>query len=80
MTEPSSLVEDLKRLRDELHLQIHLGSKELQDEWAELEQKWDEFARNAELEKTAEGLGAAAKAMGDELQKAYERLRKALRS
>ncbi|HSG95181.1 MAG TPA: hypothetical protein VLA28_06650, partial [Afifellaceae bacterium] len=59
-------------------LQIHLGSKELQDEWARIESKWDEFVRQAELEESAERLGAAARNLGEELKQAFDRVRSAL--
>ena len=70
--------DDLKKLRDEVKLKIHLGTMEVKDEWEELEKKWDQFTRDADLEKTAEGLGDATKGLTAELQKGYERLRKAL--
>ncbi len=80
MTEQSSYVEDLKQLRDELRLQMHLGSMEIQDEWEELEKKWTEFTHKAELEATAKGVGSALETVGDELMKGYERMKKALQS
>ena len=48
MGEFEDLVADLKQKRDELRLQIHLASKEVQDEWEELEQKMQEFSSRAE--------------------------------
>ena len=78
MSHIDSLIEELKQVRDELRLQIHLGSKELQDEWAKLEPKWDEFIKDADLEESAERLGAATRSLGEELKQAYERVRSAL--
>ena len=78
MSHIESLIEELKQARDELRLQIHLGSKELQDEWAKLEPKCDEFLKEADLEESAERLGAATRALGEELKQAYERVRSAL--
>ena len=80
MSEQSNYLDDLKQMRDELRLQVHLGSKELQDEWEELEKKWTEFSRKAELEATAKGVGSALESVGSELMKGYERMRKALQS
>ena len=80
MTELSKRFEELKQLRDELRLQIHLGSMELQEEWEELERKWSEFRRKAELQKTAEGLEQVLMDLGAELRLAYQRLSKALKS
>ena len=72
------LAHKLKQTRDELALKIHLGSKDAQDEWAELEQKLDKFAREAKLEASAEAISTSAKATADEIAKAYDHLKKAL--
>ncbi len=69
---------ELKQKRDELKLQIHLGSQEAQAEWNELEKKWNEFESQAQLGKAAEGIGTAAELLGDELTNAYKRLKGAL--
>ena len=74
------LVEDLKRARDELRVQIHLASKEAQYEWHPLEEKMDGFAPKAKLEETGEGIGQALGQLGTELKTGYERLRDALKS
>jgi len=78
MSEISELVERLKRQRDELGLQIHLGTMEAKQEWKGLEAKWDEFAAKADLEESAEGVGGALKVLGNELKQGYERIKKAL--
>ena len=80
MTELSKRVGELKQLRDELRLQIHLGSMELQEEWQRLEKKWNEFGRKAELQKTAQGLEQVMMGLGAELKLAYQRLSEALKS
>jgi hypothetical protein len=53
MTDPAStlqqLSEGLARARDEIKLKIHLGSKDLQDEWSQLENHWDRFEAEAKL-------------------------------
>ena len=73
------LVADLKQKRDELRLKIHLGSKEAQDEWEDLEEKMQEFSSKAELGKTGEGLGDALGKLGQELKLGYKRLRSAIK-
>lgn len=80
MTEFSKRFDELKQLRDELRLKVHLGSMELQREWERLEKKWNEFNRKAELEKTAAGLEKVLIDLGAEFKLAYERLSKALKS
>jgi hypothetical protein len=53
MTDPASALqqfsEGLARARDEIKLKIHLGSKELQDEWADLEDQWSRFEAQAKV-------------------------------
>ena len=79
MTDFDQLRADLKRMRDELALKIHLGSKDAQAQWAELEKKWKQFAAEAELRQSAKDIGAAAHALGDELKAGFEGIKKGLR-
>jgi hypothetical protein len=78
MPDLAKLAEDLKRTRDEILLKIHLGSKEVQDEWSELEQRWNSFESRAEFDKSARDAGDALKILGSELNEAYARIRRAL--
>lgn len=78
MAELSKGIEDLKRTRDEIGLKIHLGSKELQDEWSELENRWKAFEDKAELDRSAKDVGDALRILGSELKDAFMRVRKAL--
>jgi hypothetical protein len=78
MPDLAKVYEDAKRTRDELALQVHLGSRELQDEWRRLEQRWKAFENKAQLERTGKDVQAAAEILGTELQSAYTRIRKAL--
>lgn len=78
MPDMDKLLDDLKQKRDELRLQIHLGSKEAQDEWEELESKWEKFAADAKLDKSASEIGDAASKLGSELMSAYDRIKKAI--
>ena len=79
MSEFDEMIADLKQKRDELRVQIHLASKDVQDEWEELEDKMQKFAARAELDKTGEGLSDAFKSLGDELVRGYERIRDAVK-
>lgn len=72
------ILEDLNRIRDEIKLKIHLGSKELQDEWVEVEKRWSAFESKAELDKSAKNVGDALQILGAELKDAYHRIKKAL--
>jgi hypothetical protein len=77
MPDIHKLVDDLKTARDEVKLKIHLGSKEAQAEWAELEKRWSTFRSKAELERSAAELSGTVKKLGSDLKDAYIRLRKA---
>jgi vacuolar-type H+-ATPase subunit D/Vma8 len=79
MSEFDDMVAELKQKRDELRLQIHLASKEAQDEWEGLEEKMQEFTSRAEIEKTSEGLGDALGKLGEELKLGYRRIRNAMK-
>jgi hypothetical protein len=78
MPDMHKFIDDLKTARDEAKLKIHLGSKEVQSEWAELEKRWQAFKTKAEVEKSASELSGAVKQLGSELKNAYVRLRQAL--
>lgn len=78
MSDIAKFVEDLKRARDEIKLKIHLGSKDIQDEWGDLEKRWSSFESKADLERTSKDVGDAVKLLGLELKDAFQRIRKAL--
>ena len=86
MTDFDDIVEELKQKRDELRLQMHLASKEIKDEWNELEEKMEDysgkakqFAGDAKLKETGEGIGDALSQLGGELKRGYERIREAIK-
>jgi len=78
MQDFNKLIEDLKRTHDEIRLKVHLGTKDLQDEWSRLEKRWHGFEKKAELERSAKGVNKALSALGLELKTAFDRLRSAL--
>ncbi len=86
MADIDEIIEELKQKRDEIRVQINLASKEVKDEWEELEEKMEEFsgkakqfADDAELKKTGAGIGEALGQLGGELKQGYDRIRDALR-
>ena len=86
MSDIDDLIQDLKQKRDELRVKVNLASKEIKDEWEELEEKMEEFsgkakrfAEDARLKETGEGLGEALGKLGHELKLGYDRLRKAMK-
>ena len=78
MTDIEKLTQDLQTARDELTLKVHLGSKDIKDEWDKLEAKFDEVVEQMKLDETAEGLGSAGELLLDEIKKGYERIKAAL--
>ena len=86
MADFDDLIDELKQKRDELRVQMNLASREMKDEWDELEEKLDEltskaknFASEARVRETGEGVGRALSNLGDEIKLGYERIWKALR-
>ncbi len=79
MSDIDDLIEELKQKRDELRVQINLASKEVKDEWAELEGKMNDFVVRAKLRETSEGVGDALGQVGNELKAGYEHIRDALK-
>ena len=79
MTDLHDLKRDLKKLRDELNLKMHLASLEAKQEWKELEAKWESFSSRAGLEESADSVGGALHQVGQELKRGYKRLRAALK-
>ena len=80
MADFDDILEDLKQKRDELRVQMHLASKDAQDEWEELEGKMKEFSQKAQLERTGEGVGEALGSLGHEIKLGYQRLWDAVKS
>lgn len=78
MQDFDKLMDDLKRSHDEIKLKIHLGKKEVQSEWSNLEERWHSFERKAELDRSAKNVGSALNALGLELRGAFTRIRSAL--
>ena len=86
MDDFDDLIEELKQKRDELRVQMDLATREAKDEWEELEAKMEEFtakaknfAEDAQIKETGEGLGDALGQLGGEIKKGYERLWKAVK-
>jgi hypothetical protein len=78
MSDFDKLTEELKQNYDELKLKVHLGSKDAQDEWTELQGRWNHFESQANLKKSREDLGDAVEILGSELKDAFNRIRKAI--
>ena len=76
-------LENLRRTRDELRLQIHLGADEAREEWERAEAIWVRFEGEVQrfssmAERPQKQLKEAAIALGHEIGVAYGRIRTAL--
>ena len=86
MSELDDLIEELKQKRDELRVKMNLASKDLRDEWEDLEERMEEFsakakqaADEAQLRETGEGIGKALGQLGHEIKLGYERIRDSMK-
>ena len=76
-------MEALKRVRDELRVQVHLGKAEAQELWEAMEHKWHEaeskltrVARDAE--EPLHEIGEAARSLLREIRDGYKQIRESL--
>lgn len=79
--ELQKLLDGLATQRDELIVQAHLARLEAEGEWGELEAKLDQLRAKAGqatdvAEDAAGDVAAAARLLGEEIAKGYERLRR----
>ena len=80
MSDIHDLKRDLKKLRDELKLKLHLASMEAKQEWDELEGKWESFSKRTGLDESADALGNSLEALGVELKNSYKRFKAGLKN
>lgn len=81
--EVEKIVQQVKQERDEMMLKAHLFKAEAKDEWAKVDKEWEHFKSKTEQvgneAKGASGdLSAAAKLLGEEIIKSFQRIRKTL--
>ncbi|QDT12704.1 hypothetical protein [Planctomycetes bacterium K23_9] len=79
----NKLIHDLKKERDEIKLQLHLGSMELKEEWQTLNDKLNALSHEYDplkdaVEETAEDVWDSMKLVGSELWGGFKRIRQAL--
>jgi hypothetical protein len=70
------VIDQLRALRDELRLRVHLGQMDVQDAWRELEAKGSVLERA--LEQQGHELAGPLRESFDELRRGLERLRATL--
>ena len=76
-------LEPLRRTRDELRVQLHLGAAEAKDAWEKLEHAWQKLEQRAArvreaTEEASEEIEDATDLLLDELTHGYERIKQAL--
>lgn len=74
---------ELKTERDELRVRLHLAKAEVQQEWDKAEAQWAQFQVKSEaLGKCVGAAGrdvaTAARSLGDDIHRAYQKIRNAL--
>lgn len=78
------MIESLKRQRDELALQIHLGNMEAKEEFEKARKRLERLMNDFEplrgaVEESAETMFTSMKKVGDELLSSFGRVRKSLK-
>ena len=76
----SKEVDDLRRVRDELRVQMHLAGQEAKDGFEGLERRWEQLEARAKVveqgaEASLEEIGDAARLLMDEIKAGYRRVR-----
>jgi CBS domain-containing protein len=76
-------LDELRRVRDELRVKIHLGKKDAQDRWQQLEKRMSELEAHAKraaqrTEAPLQEIADASRKLLDELRRGYRELRKLL--
>lgn len=77
-------IEELRRMRDQLHLKAQLGRMETRELWNDLEKRWEHLEANGKrlARESGDALGGVADSVReniDELRQGYERFASALR-
>jgi hypothetical protein len=73
-------VEDLRRVRDEVQVQLHLGKEEARARWEDLEKHWEHLEGRLKVirdgsQESLEEIGEAARLLAGEIRKGYKNLR-----
>ncbi len=76
-------LEDLRAMRDELRVRLHLGKLDAQEQWEQIEKQWQhvesKLKRAGEAgREVAEDIGEATSLVIEEMKEGYAKLRKLL--
>ena len=77
------LIQQIKQQRDELRLQVHLGSQELKQEWEKLDERLAELNQRYQplkdaVEESTDDVWDAMQLVGSEILDGFSRIRKSL--
>ena len=75
--------DELRAIREEIEVQMHLGKLEARDKWNDLEKHWDHAEQKLKQlseagREAAEDISAATQVVLDEIRSGYEKLKEAL--
>lgn len=76
MADLVTLMAELQKKRDEIKLQLHLGTMEAEEEWDTLVSNWDKFISKMQFDQSADEVGEAARELGLKMKAAYDRTKK----
>ena len=71
----------LRTIRDDLRVRLHLGQREVRDQWEKLERTWQHVEAKAkvlreESKESMEDVEEAARLLVDEIREGYRNLKK----
>lgn len=72
------MMAEIQQKRDEIKLQLHLGTMDAEEEWDSLVSEWDTFLSKSQFDKTAEEVGEAAREIGLKMKAAYDNAKKSV--
>lgn len=81
--EVDKLIEQVKQERDEMLVRAHLFKAEAKDEWRKVDKQWEHFKAKSEqvgseAKNVSGDVAAAAKLLGEEILRSFQRIRRAL--
>lgn len=79
MKDFESMMKNLEQSRDELKVQAHLFNAEMKDEWHQLEDKWEHFARDVRpamkaAKEASQNISEANKLMMEEIREGFKNI------
>ena len=78
MGDLTKLAAEIEAKRDQLRKNLHTGSDRVKQQVEELEAKWKEFAREAQLRETGEGVEDALRQLASEIKTGFGRIKEAV--